>query len=128
MDIELFSRQKKWPEKFEDISKITSIEARVSKAAFEHGGWIAPADKPISSVAAQMSIQYAAACQCIDGQVLMAQFRHDKLNRPGDQSDAKGHADHGERVGRRVKIKFEDGTVIEEGNLAPHFVKPGLSA
>jgi len=123
------SLQKKYPEKFEEISKIMSIEARVSKAAFEHGGWIAPPDKPLSSVAAQMSIQYAAACQCIDGQVLMAQFREDKLNRPELISLMhKVTPIHGEEGwATRVKITFDDGTVVEEGNLSPRFVKPGLS-
>jgi len=90
----LFAPEKNGQRNSRISARSRAFEARVSKAAFEHGGWIAPADKPISSVAAQMSIQYAAACQCIDGQVLMAQFRP-RQAQPSwvDQSDAKGHAD-----------------------------------
>lgn len=65
-------------EKLENIEKIVTQHAR---AAYEHGGWTAPSDKPMSSVAAQMSIQYAAAAQLLDREVLMAQFGAAKLNR-----------------------------------------------
>lgn len=124
------SLQTQHPKKFQDLSKITNIESRVSRAAFEHGGWIASSDQPLSAVAAQMSIQYAAACQCIDGQVLMAQFRHDKLNRPDLRSlmqKVTPVLDEESRWATTVKVSFQDGTVLEEGNLAPKFVKPGLS-
>jgi aconitate decarboxylase len=66
----------------ENLSKIEAVTTQHSKPAFEHGGWAAPRDKPLSSTAAQMSIQYAAAAQLVDGEVLMAQFGADKLNRP----------------------------------------------
>ncbi|KIX95893.1 uncharacterized protein Z520_08601 [Fonsecaea multimorphosa CBS 102226] len=66
----------------ENLVNIESITTQHSKPAFEHGGWTAPPDKPLTSTAAQMSIQYAAAAQLVDHEVLMAQFGADKLNRP----------------------------------------------
>jgi aconitate decarboxylase len=126
--------QAKHPDRFKDITQISHIASHVSKAAYEHGGWKAPADQPLTPVAAQMSIQYAAACQCLDGQVLMVQFREDKLNRPElltlmqkvepilDESltGATGWS-------TRVTITFADGMVLDERVPAPRFVKPGLT-
>lgn len=76
--------QKQHPDKFsneklEDIEKIT---VKLSKPAFEHGGWTAPTDGPMSSMAAQMNVQYAVAAQLIDHEVLMTQYGAAKLNRP----------------------------------------------
>lgn len=68
--------------KNDKLDNIDKIVTQHSKAAYEHGGWIAPADKPLSSTAAQMSIQYAAAVQLLDREVLMAQYGAKKLNRP----------------------------------------------
>ncbi|EXJ55029.1 uncharacterized protein A1O5_12768 [Cladophialophora psammophila CBS 110553] len=65
----------------ENLRNIEAITTQHSKPAFEHGGWTAPANKPLSSTAAQMSIQYAAAAQLVDHEVLMAQFGADRLNR-----------------------------------------------
>ncbi|OQV05323.1 hypothetical protein CLAIMM_10085 [Cladophialophora immunda] len=66
----------------ENLGNIAAITTQHAKPAFEHGGWAAPADRPLSSTAAQMSIQYAAAAQLVDREVLMAQFGADRLNRP----------------------------------------------
>ncbi len=68
--------------KNDKLDNIDKIVTQHSKAAYEHGGWIAPADNPLSSTAAQMSIQYAAAVQLLDREVLMAQYGAKKLNRP----------------------------------------------
>ena len=68
--------------KAENLRNIAHIRTEHSKAAYEHGGWIAPPDKPITSVGAQMSIQYAVAAQLVDREVLMDQFGASKLNRP----------------------------------------------
>lgn len=63
--------QKDYPDKLakEKLSEIEKIVTRHGKAAYEHGGWIAPSDKPLTSTAAQMSIQYCAAAQLLDGEV-----------------------------------------------------------
>ena len=76
--------QKAHPDLFADV-KLDTIEKIITqhaRAAYEHGGWIAPVDKPMTSTAAQMSIQYAAAAQLLDREVLMSQFGAQKLNRP----------------------------------------------
>ncbi|KAH7071281.1 hypothetical protein BKA63DRAFT_419430 [Paraphoma chrysanthemicola] len=76
--------QKNKPNLFakENLHNIKHIITQHGKAAYEHGGWIAPVDKSLSATAAQMSIQYAAAAQLVDREVLMAQFAASKLNRP----------------------------------------------
>jgi aconitate decarboxylase len=76
--------QQAHPDLFEDnnLLNIDKIVTKHGKAAYEHGGWIAPPDKPMTSTAAQMSIQYAAAAQLLDREVLMAQYGAEKLNRP----------------------------------------------
>lgn len=128
------SLQAKSPERFRDVNHIKSIESHVGKAAFEHGGWSAPVGENFTPVAAQMSIQYAAAVQCVDGEVLMTQFAEDKLNRSAvvelmqkvkpvlDESftGAAGWS-------TRVVITFMDGRVVEETISKPHFIDPGLS-
>jgi aconitate decarboxylase len=65
-----------------NLGNIDKIVTKHGKAAYEHGGWIASPDKPMTSTAAQMSIQYAAAAQLLDREVLMAQYGAEKLNRP----------------------------------------------
>ena len=128
------SLQRAHPERFQNLSTLNSIESHVGKAAFEHGGWIAPAGERLTPVAAQMSIQYAAAAQAVDGEVMMPQFSEEKLNRKEvvelmrkvtpilDESlvGKSGWA-------TKVIITFEDGMVLTERVVAPHFVKPGLS-
>jgi aconitate decarboxylase len=74
--------QKAHPDKMKDLDHIIGIEVECSKAAYEHGGWIAMDDKQLTTTSAQMSIQYAASAQLVDGVVLMAQFSEEKLNRP----------------------------------------------
>lgn len=128
------SLQAAHPERFAAVAPIQSIESRVGKAAFEHGGWIAPVGEKLTPVAAQMSIQYAAAAQCVDGEVLMGQFSEEKLNRsevvelmrkvtPVHDESFTGGA--GWKT--KVSVTFEDGTVLEESVPRPHFIDPGLS-
>lgn len=128
----LAALQRAHPARFRDVGAIARVEARVGGAAFEHGGWRAPPGEPLTTVAAQMSIQYAAAAQCVDGEVLMAQFSERRLNRP----EVVGLMQRVEPVldesltggwGTKVSVTFDDGTVLREEVPAPRFVKPGLS-
>jgi len=75
--------QQEHPELFSaaNLRNIVSIKTEHSKPAFEHGGWIAPRDKPLSSLGAQMSTQYATVAQLIDCKAMMEQFGAAKLNR-----------------------------------------------
>jgi len=65
-----------------NLRNTVSIRTEHSKPASEHGGWIAPRNKPLPSLAAQMSTQYAVAAQLTDGEVMMEQSGAAKLNRP----------------------------------------------
>lgn len=117
--------QKKHKTLFADqnLSNIDEVKVEVSKPAFEHGGFIAPPDKPLSTVAAQMSLQYAAAAQLIDHEVLMAQFGADRLHR-SEVIDLmhKVRPVHNEELDRNknmgyasiTTIKFRDGTKVSE--------------
>ncbi|KAF2722539.1 2-methylcitrate dehydratase PrpD [Polychaeton citri CBS 116435] len=120
----------------ENLQKIESIETKHSHAAYEHGGWIAPPDQPLTSVAAQMSIQYAVAAQLVDRQVWTEQFRESNLNRPIlREIMAKVHPAHDQSLdasadtkwGTSSKIRFIDGQEIETSVAAPKGFSPPAS-
>lgn len=52
--------------------RIESIRIDVSKAAFHHGGW--RAERPMTTVGAQMNLAYAVAVTLLDGTALIEQF------------------------------------------------------
>jgi aconitate decarboxylase len=120
----------------ENLSKIEKMTTYHSKPAFEHGGWIAPRNKPLSSTAAQMSIQYAAAAQLVDREVLMAQFGADKLNRPllrelmdkiHPTHNAEFDKDRGVGWKTVVTVKFSDGKEVESRVDGPKGILPPAS-
>jgi aconitate decarboxylase len=126
--------QEKHPERFADVSTIKGIESHVGEAAFGHGGWIMPEGEKLTSVAAQMSIQYAAAAQCVDGEVMMGQFGEEKLNRtevvelmrkvkPVLEESFTGATGWS----TRVVVTFHDGRTVEETVGKPRFIDPGVS-
>ncbi|KIX06233.1 uncharacterized protein Z518_04208 [Rhinocladiella mackenziei CBS 650.93] len=130
--------QTQCPERFniENLSNIESITTEHSKPAFEHGGWIAPADKSLSSTAAQMNIQYAAAAQFVDGEVLMAQFGADKLNRPIlREVMAKITPTHNPELDQdatvgwvtAMTVRFKDGTEVKNRTESPRGIRPPAS-
>ena len=128
--------QKKHPNQMSKLDDIESIITEHSRAAYEHGGWIAPSDKPMTTTSAQMSIQYAVAAQLLDGEVLMAQFSADKLNRPllrdimfkttpkHNQAYDNSKAD-GWRT--TATVKFKDGQELRESVKAPRGIDPPVS-
>ncbi|KAI1628915.1 putative immune-responsive protein [Exophiala viscosa] len=120
----------------ENLQNIESITTQHSRPAFEHGGWVAPPDKPISSLAAQMSIQYVAAAQLVDHQVLMAQFGADKLNRPILRDImAKTTPTHNAEFDKDKKtgwvniatVRFKDGTEVTNRTESPRGIEPPAS-
>lgn len=123
--------------KMADFDQIESIVTEHSKPAFEHGGWVAKPDEDLTTTSAQMSIQYAAAAQLVDEQVLMAQFSADKLNRKiVRQVMAKVHPEHnvdldtmksGMGWKTNVTVKFKDGMEMQESVDAPRGVAPPVS-
>ena len=128
--------QQRHPDRFKGLAQIKKIETRHGRAAYEHGGWKSERGKPLTSTAAQMSIQYAAAVQLVDREVLMAQFSAEKLNREQvvdlmqkvepvhDVSFDVSKKDGFKTV---VKIAFADGEAVEEAVQAPKGVDPPLS-
>ena len=120
----------------ENLTEIEKITTQHSKPAFEHGGWITPRDKPLTSLGAQMSIQYAAAAQLVDHEVLMAQFGADKLNRPQlRELMDKIHPTHNaefdtdKKKGWRtvVVVMFKDGSEVETLVDGPKGIMPPAS-
>nr|POE93233.1 cis-aconitate decarboxylase [Quercus suber] len=137
--------QKDHPEKFtgndggpdEVVGKVV---VRLGKAAHEHGGWRAPPDKPLSSTAAQMSVQYALAAQMLDGEVMMAQYGAAKLNRPeiralmlkvdpihDDSLDVTDKAKGKNPFRCIVEVYFKDGTKLEKDLALPKGISPPAS-
>jgi aconitate decarboxylase len=103
--------QKEHPEQLEDMSSIISIKIEMGEAVFHHGGW--EAKRPLTSTGAQMSNSFAAATQLIDGDVLAAQFRHDKLERDllwelVDKTTCHHNTGFQSKWTQRVTIKFKD--------------------
>nr|POE72301.1 cis-aconitate decarboxylase [Quercus suber] len=118
------------------LSEIDEITTEHASAAYEHGGWIAPEDKPLSSTGAQMSIPYAAAAQLLDGQVLMEQFGAAKLNRSEVRSlMAKVNPTHNKDFDASaqdkwktvVTVKFKGGQSVSEYLDAPRGIDPPVT-
>jgi aconitate decarboxylase len=130
--------QRRHADRMKNFDDIQSIVTEHGKAAFEHGGWIAPPNKPLTTTSAQMSIQYAAATQLVDGQVLMAQFSAEKLNRPLlTELMVKIVPTHNEELNSiqgqapkwrtNMTVKFRDGTELKESVKAPKGIEPAVS-
>ena len=131
--------QKEYPDRFDSQEKLDEISELVtehSAATYGHGGWIADPDQPLSSLAAQMSIQYAAAAQLIDHEVLMVQFGADRLNRPqvrGLMRRVKPthnkDFDEDEKMVFRtdLTVRFKDGREVKTSVNAPKGIKPAVS-
>ncbi|KAH0843474.1 hypothetical protein AYO21_07250 [Fonsecaea monophora] len=130
--------QRAHPELFapENLANIVSIVTQHARPAFEHGGWIADPTQPLSSVAAQMSIQYAAAAQLVDRQVSMVQFGASRLNRPllrelmSKTTPTHNTAFDATKTSRWrtvMTVKFADGTEVQGSIEAPRGIMPPVS-
>ncbi len=62
-----------------DVRQIQRIDIDMGEAAYSHGGW--QAERPLSVIGAQMNVAYAVAVALLDGDVLIDQFRQDRINR-----------------------------------------------
>jgi 2-methylcitrate dehydratase PrpD len=62
-----------------DVSQIQRIDIDMGDAAYSHGGW--QAERPLQVIGAQMNVAYAVAVALLDGDVLIDQFRQDRINR-----------------------------------------------
>lgn len=119
----------------ERLGEIEEVITEHGAAMYEHGGWIAPENEPLSSVAAQMSIQYAAAAQLLDGEVLMA-FDADRLNRPEVRKLMKKvkpthnkEFDKDKNGGFRtdVTVRFKDGKEVKTMVHAHRGIEPPVT-
>src|SRR6202050_1901426 len=61
-----------------DVSQIQRIDIDMGEAAYSHGGW--KAERPLEVIGAQMNVAYVVAVAFLDGDVLVDQFRQDRIN------------------------------------------------
>jgi 2-methylcitrate dehydratase PrpD len=59
-------------------AEVRGIEIWLSEPAFHHGGW--RAQRPLTTVGAQMNVAYAAAVTLLDGTALAAQFAPGRID------------------------------------------------
>ncbi|KAG4443784.1 hypothetical protein IFR05_000775 [Cadophora sp. M221] len=71
--------QKEHPDLMGDLEGIESVKLRLGDVAFHHGGW--KAERPLTSVGAQMSAAYVAVTQMVDREVMPREVRSDMLER-----------------------------------------------
>ena len=62
-----------------NVSQVQRIDIDMGEAAYSHGGW--QAERPLQVIGAQMNVAYAVAVALLDGDVLIDQFRQDRINR-----------------------------------------------
>src|SRR5271169_2660999 len=60
------------------IGEIQRIDIDMPEAAYGHGGW--KAARPLEAIGAQMNVAYAVAVALLDGDVLIDQFSHLRIN------------------------------------------------
>jgi aconitate decarboxylase len=101
-----------------DLSQIQRIDIDMGEAAYAHGGW--KAERPLQVIGAQMNAAYAVAVALLDGEVLIDQFRQDRINRDDvwelidrtltHHERAYDNLPADERLTTRVRLTFNDGT------------------
>jgi aconitate decarboxylase len=121
--------QKDNPEQVKNLASITSITLEMGEAAFHHGGWVAK--RPLTATGAQMSNSFAVATQLIDGDVLAAQFRSDKIGRDlvwelVDKTKCL-HNKEFSKSRQRATITFKDKPTLVGEVAAARGVAPPLS-
>ena len=117
----------------ENLHKIRKMTVYLSEPVMHHDGW-APDARPLATTGAQLNAAYVGASQLIDGQVLLAQFGDAALDRdevwaliPKITCEHDAHFDTpGFLCGARVRVEFDDGTVVEEAQDAPKGHNPPI--
>lgn len=118
----------------DQLHRIKSIHAAQSPAGFHHDGW-QPKERPLEVTGAQMCAAYVIATQLVDGQVLLAQFGRDKLDRnevwdivPRISCSHDPYFDPAPRLsGARLTVTFDDGFTLEETLDAPRGYDPWVT-
>ncbi|HEY2312382.1 MAG TPA: MmgE/PrpD family protein, partial [Streptosporangiaceae bacterium] len=101
-----------------DVSQIQRIDIDMGEAAYSHGGW--KAERPLEVIGAQMNVSYVVAVAFLDGDVLVNQFRPDRINRDDvwalidktvtHHEPAYDHLPVDEQLTTQVRLTFKDGT------------------
>jgi aconitate decarboxylase len=101
-----------------DLSQVQRIDIDMAEAAYAHGGW--KAERPLEVIGAQMNVAYAVAVALLDGDVLVDQFSHDRVNRDdvwrlidrtvAHHERAYDNLPVDERLTTQVRVTFNDGT------------------
>src|SRR5271169_6061513 len=101
-----------------DVSQIQRIDIDMGEAAYAHGGW--KAERPLQVIGAQMNVAYVVAMAFLDGDVLVDQFRQDRINRDDvwalidrtltHHEQAYDHLPVDEQLTTQVRLTFKDGT------------------
>ncbi len=100
-----------------EASQIQRIDIDMGEAAYAHGGW--KAERPLQVIGAQMNVAYVVAVALLDGDVLVDQFRQDRINRDDVWALIDRTLTHHERaydnlpadeqLTTRVRITLKDG-------------------
>ena len=114
--------QREWPELFGDLERVRRVYVDLSEATFAHCGF-RPAERPVTSTGAQMSIPYIAASQLVDGSSLLKSFSEADGNLDRDEVWRlvdKVWCAHDRDFDRpdflsasRVMVEFEDGRTVK---------------
>ena len=101
-----------------DVNQIQRIDIDMGEAAYAHGGW--KAERPLETIGAQMNAAYAVAVALLDGDVLVDQFRQDRINRDdvwalidrtiAHHERAYDNLSADEQLTTRVRLTLKDGT------------------
>src|ERR1700734_561018 len=101
-----------------DLSQIQRIDIDMGEAAYSHGGW--KAERPLQVIGAQMNVAYAVAVALLDGDVLIDQFRQDRINRDDvwalidktltHHEKAYDHLPIDEQLTTQVRLTLTDGS------------------
>jgi aconitate decarboxylase len=101
-----------------DVSQIQRIDIDMGEAAYAHGGW--KAERPLQVIGAQMNVAYVVAVAFLDGDVLVDQFRQDRINRDDvwalidrtltHHEQAYDHLPVDEQLTTQVRLTLKDGT------------------
>jgi aconitate decarboxylase len=127
--------QKTHPERFarDNLSHVVRITVHMGAVILFHGVWTAN-ERPLTVTGAQMNAAYIGTVQLVDGQVLLAQFATDSLDR--DElwdlvhkttclhSPEFDKAHYG--CGARVVVIFDDGTKLKETINMPRGFDPPI--
>ncbi len=101
-----------------DVGQIQRIDIDMGEAPYAHGGW--KAERPLQVIGAQMNVAYVVAVALLDGDVLVDQFTHERINSDDvwalidktltHHERAFDNLPADERLTTQVRLTFNDGS------------------